>query len=232
MITRCLPALFLLLFMPAWESASAGSVRLELPELLGELRFDGTESPFGGGPNSKSTSVYSPIRHVYAVSEARLILEGEVMVGAARGDGVVRESRAFDLLPAVKVDISTTRGGSTSLLAEPTPDDFRIEKVSFSPFIPLVIPLPGPGSTPFDPGPIKYKVFLGAHTSNLPPRVTNDPVIFPDGIVVEEPITARITRAYVVFSGSQIVPEPSGVAIFVIGMTTLSTVARHRRMAA
>jgi hypothetical protein len=64
--------------------AYGSTLRYDLPELLGEQRFDGTRQ-FGN-----SSQVDTPFGF-YTVEQARLVIEGSVVPGKAHGDGVIRQ---------------------------------------------------------------------------------------------------------------------------------------------
>lgn len=76
--------------------AWASTIRYELPQLIGEHRFDGnTEYHFG-----QIAHVDTPFGF-YSVAEARLVVEGSVTAGKAHGDGIIRQALEFALEPAL-----------------------------------------------------------------------------------------------------------------------------------
>jgi hypothetical protein len=198
--------------LPAWASAvSAGTVRYDFPELLGDRRFDG------------SLVGYSPVAYVdtpftfYSVTEARLVVEGTVSTGRARGDGVIRENVEFDLLPSVTVQPSFSH--TATIQTQPTPESFRLEQIYPNPFAPETTPLPNPDGYPSIS--FSVRVYVGLPLiNNFPPLIVppepGELVLATDGIVVDVPIIAQITDAYIVLSGPGVVPEPSSFAIAVV----------------
>jgi len=193
--------LALILFLFESNAAYGGSIRFELPALLGEHTYDGglaiinavaqLETPFG----------------FYSVEEATLIVEGQVSSGLAHGDGIIRESTSFDLLPSVSIRPSF--GRSIDISTEPTPAMFRFETTYPYPFVPETTPLPNPGGYP----PVSFGVNLSVGptfgTIYFNPTVGT----LSTGYIVDVPIVAHIETAYIILSGSSIVPEPSSIAL-------------------
>ncbi|MCO6045054.1 hypothetical protein NG895_14180 [Aeoliella sp. ICT_H6.2] len=190
----------------ASSTVSAGSIRYELPALLGQHTY--TVEPAG---TFVSEHVYTPYNS-YQVDQARLVVEGHVSAGLAHGDGIWRENTSFELLPSVGV--FTSFENQINILDEPTPEDFRIETVWEDPFWPEVTPLPNPGGDP----PQSFSVYLrvGPVFGTAYPPLLDPPdgfVLSTSGIVIDTPIVAHIDTAYIVLSGASIVPEPSGIAL-------------------
>ncbi len=180
--------------------AYGGTLRYDLPELLGEQRFDGTRQ-FGN-----SAQVDTPFS-LYAVEQARLVIEGSVSPGKAHGDGVIRLPLDFDLMPFVQAGASFQR--SLLFPATPTVGPFSFDEIYPFPFVPETTPLPNPGGYP----PILLTVGLGislSFTTNFPPKIDPASPFYDamDGVIVDVPIVANVTTAYIELSGASIVPEP------------------------
>ncbi len=204
-------------------AATAGSIRYELPTLLGEHRYDGTGSPISGRFAFVDTSF-----HFYDIAQARLVVEGRVTAGKARGDGVLRKDLEFDLLPSVAVEPSFST--TLAIPRAPTPESFLIEKLYPHPFVPETTPLPNPDGYP----PVSFFVHVSVGPSlatSFPPLITppapGELVYATDGMIVLEPIIADITSAYVVLSGPGVVPAPSGLAVVVIACAGLLMTRRR-----
>jgi len=205
-------------------TAHGGSIRYELPSLLGEHRYDGTD--FRGAITPDIDTPFG----FYGVTEARLVVEGRVTKGKARGDGVIREDVTFDLLGLVT---AVTSFQSTFEIFPPqTPETFRLEEVYFRPFTPRTTPLPNPAGNP----PISFHVglsvspFVSPTFNNYPPLLEPRPdsVYINDGVIVDVPIIVEIVTAYIVFSGPSIVPEPSSLVAGILGALGL-LLTNHRR---
>ncbi|QDU90078.1 hypothetical protein Pla175_34780 [Pirellulimonas nuda] len=151
------------------------------------------------------------------VAEARLVVEGCATAGWARGDGVQLESDSFELIPAVSANPSFQREfnyGAETLGA------FRIDEVFPEPFFPTTTPLPNPDGYP----PVSFQVFLSVFPSSatlFPARIGNSWDATTLAYVVETPIIAQIDTAYIILSGPNTVPEPSGLAAVVAGCLTV-----------
>ena len=212
---KLLPAIILVL---ASTTAYGGSIRYELPELLGEHSYDG------------GLSLFDAVQHIdtpfgfYAVEEARLVVVGRVSHGQAHGDGVIRESTTFELLPSVAVYPSFAN--SIEIATEPTPATFQFETIYPNPFVPDTTPLPNPDGYP----PVSFSVYLSVAPvfgTQYPPLINPSGDTLTDGIVVDVPIIAEIEQAYIVLSGMSIVPEPSGFALVCGSMLVLAS-TRYR----
>ncbi len=203
------------------QSAYSGSIRYELPNLLGEHEFDGNFNLFDAG------QVVDTPFGFYEVEQARLVIQGRISSGMARGDGVIREATEFELLPSVGARPSFAN--SIEIQTEPTPESYRIDTLYANPFVPETTPLPNPGGYP----PVSFSVFLSvtpAFGTQYPPRLIDPPadtLTVYDGILVDVPIVAEIEQAYIVLSGASIVPEPGGLALL-CGSLGLLVAARYR----
>jgi hypothetical protein len=211
--------LLAILLLLVSSPAHCGSIRYELPSLLGQHTYEPltilnaaaqVETPFG----------------FYAVEEATLVVEGIVSQGIAHGDGVIRENTSFALIP--RITVLPNFDNSIEFDTEPTPSAFRFEKAYSYPFVPETIPLPNPDGYP----PVSFVIYLWVGTSlatQFPPLLGSPDDILSPGIVVDEPIVAHIESAYIVLSGSSIVPEPSSI-LLVCGLDVLFTNCRTLRM--
>jgi hypothetical protein len=233
MTSRRLHSAILLLFLPIGTNAYGGSIRYELPNLLGEHRFDGTppsflgrvafvDTPFGGTPYA-----------YYTVTEARLVVEGHVTSGTAHGDGVIRENVEFDLLPSVAAQPSFS--SHLTYPVQPTPESFRLETVYTRPFAPAIYHLAPVFPTPDLYPPISFSVRLTVRptiNTDFPPLIMpTEPgkfVLSTDGVIVDVPITAQITNAYIVLSGPTIVPEPNSFVAAIVSLTSVLIIMNRR----
>lgn len=199
--------------------ACGGTIRYELSNLLGEHRYDGEDSLW-----SAIQQIDTPFGF-YGVKEARLVIEGTVLPGMGRGDGVLREPTSFVLPPSVGVRPSFETSSYTD--NEPTSEMFRIEKVYADPFVPETTPLPNPDGYP----PVSFSVSLSVGPIFAPPY---PPWIDPngghlfnwEGVIIDEPIVATIHQAYILLSGPAVVPEPGSIAL-VGGLVVLLVGARR-----
>lgn len=216
-MTLCRPCpLIFLVLLVANNSAYGGSIRYELTSLLGEYRYD--------RPNSlavKISQVQTQLGFADA-TEARLVVQGQVTPGKAHGDGMLRENTEFDLLPYVSAYPSFSSRAEISM--QPTPESFTLEQVYLNPFFPLTTPLPNPDGNP----PVSFFVSLnvGPVFGTLYPPLINPPtpgelIFVNDGVIVDVPILANITSAYIVLSGPTIVPEPHSLAAMFIAFSLL-----------
>lgn len=202
-------SLFVLAVYGLPSASFGGTVRYDLPELLGEHRYDGTT--YTGG----FAQVDTPYGF-YTVQQARLVIAGSVQVGKARGDGIIREPLEFDLEPFVQAGASFKR--TYVLGVTPTIGQFTIDEIHASPFVPETTPLPNPDGYP----PISFTVGLGltlSFSTNIPPKIhPNSPYYdATDGVIVYVPIIANVTTAYIEFSGPGVVPEPSTRTFLLLG---------------
>ena len=199
-----LAAIFMLFVSNA---ACAGSIRYELPSLLGEHIYDGSLMIWNA-----AAQVNTPFGF-YAVEEATLVIEGRVSPGIARGDGAIREGITFDLLP--KVTVLPNFVNTLEFSPDPTPAMFRFETTYPYPFVPETTPLPNRDGYP----PVSFVVSLWVGPSfgtQFPPLLGPPDDILSPGIIVDVPIVAQIESAYIVLSGASIVPEPSRSALICI----------------
>ena len=215
-LLRLRPPLYLAFFL-ASTSAHGGSIRYELPNLIGEHQYDGSQPSFLG----RVAFVDTPFRF-YSVTEARLVVEGHVAPGEARGDGIMREAVGFELLPSVASQPSFSN--TFAIPVQPTSANFRLEQVYPYPFVPQTTPMPNPDGYP----PISFYVQVSVgptFSTDYPPLLTppepGELVFAEDGIIVDVPIIAEITNAYIVLSGPSIVPEPTSLVAAVIAFSAL-----------
>lgn len=216
--------LFMLMAALACSSASGGSVRYELTDLLGEHVYDGVKRPLS------IHEIDAPFG-MHEVKEAQLVVAGRVSPGRARGDGVLRQAESFELLPDVGVP-TTLRGAVGGYAVGPpqaTPGVFRLEYRYLNPFVPEVTPLPNPDGYQF-----LHSVGVGvgpSHATDLPRRldaIICDPSVsledcllidWPDvGVIIEQPIVAHIDRAFIVLSGPTIIPEPCSLSLAILSL--------------
>lgn len=208
-----------ILLLLTCNATFGGSIRYELPSLLGEHTYDGGLAIFNA-----ADQVDTPFGF-YAVEEATLVVEGHVLPGLAHGDGVTRENTTFDLLPLVSV--RPDFDNSIVLFPEPTPATFRFETTYSYPFVPETTPLPNPDGYP----PVSFAVYLSVGPSfglQFPPQIDPLEDTLSPGIVVDVPIVAQIDSAYIILSGPSIVPEPSSIAL-ACGLVVLICRCRPRR---
>lgn len=201
-------------------SAYAGSIRYDLPNLVDQHVYDGSLSLFNA-----AEQIDTPF-HFNEVEEARLVVAGRVSHGQAHGDGVAREDINFELLPTVSVFSSFAQ--SVEFPTETTPATFRLEASYVDPFVPDLLPIPGPGASPLVSFWISLLVQPSQETS-FPPLLVEpsvDTTLPNSGVIIDEPIKATIEQAYIVLSGASIVPEPSSTAI--LGGLILLWGARRR----
>lgn len=200
----------------AGNATYASSIRYELPSLLGEHIYDGSQTLWNA-----AAQVDTPFGF-YAVEQATLVIEGSFSQGIARGDGVIRENTSFDLLPSVSVRPSFAQ--SIDISTEPTPPTFRFETKYPHPFVPETTPLPNPDGYP----PVSFVVYLSIGpafgTVYFDPSVGTQST----GIIVNVPIVAHIESAYIILNGSSIVPEPSSIAL-ICGLAVLIANCRSSR---
>jgi len=201
--------LFLLVLPFLARAAFGGTVRYDLPELLGEHRYDGVTQTGG------FSHVDTPFGF-YAVEQARLVIAGTVLAGKARGDGIIREPLEFDLEPFVQTGASFK---STIAIGQtPTVGLFSFDELYHYPFVPKTTPLPSPAGYP----PVSFSVGLGislSFSTTIPPTIDpNSPYDeATDGVIVDVPIIANVTTAYIELTGAGIVPEPSAWVLATLG---------------
>jgi len=206
------PVLFALAFAVLSDSTYGGTIKYELPELLGQHHYDGSEqTPFGRVAHVNTSFGF------YSIAEAKVVVEGSVTSGTAHGDGILREPLEFVLEPSVSAHPSFAR--SISFSTEPVIGAFRIEEVYSDPFWPEITPLPNPAGYPPVSFYVPFFVGLNEFSTDFPPRLKpakpGELIFATDGMIVDEPIVANVTTAYILLSGPDIVPEPASGAIFV-----------------
>lgn len=218
---------FFALGLLACGNAFGGSIRYDLTSLLGEYRYDESGSRYVDGV----VSFEAPFNR-YSVLEARLVLEGRVPLGRARGDGILREATSFDLSPSIAT--LTSVGSTLEFSFQSVLEEFRLERVYPDPFVPSLIPLPNPLQKPSDVPPVTFEVqvsVMPAFGTMYPPLFAPPerfgPVNTVDGIIIDTPLIAEITSAYIILSGPNIVPEPNGLVSAIILIFAL-VMARYR----
>jgi hypothetical protein len=206
-------SLVVLLLCGLSQTTLGGTVRYELPHLLGEHRFDGTDSFFGSG-----NGIQTPFGY-YSVHEARLVIEGTSQPGKARGDGVLREPIEYELPARIGVSFTTMAGSFATGFRRETTSPFSIERIYPFPFVPEVIPLPSPVGHP--PATFFTDILVSTNSSTVFPApidANSAEIRDWDGIIIDVPVTAHITKAYIEFSGPEIVPEPSAFSAALSGL--------------
>jgi PEP-CTERM motif len=219
---RIVIAAGLFLLLPSLP-AVAGSVRYDLPELLGNHVWDGSDV-FDLGQIAHVDTPYG----FYSVRQARLVVEGFATLGRAHGDGVLRQDVEFELLPVVNAYPSFAQ--IIYLPTGPTIGAFDIDYVYPNPFVPEVTPLPNPDGYP----PVSFQVLfsLGPRLeTEIPPLL--EPVdpgeldLWVRGVVLDDPIVANVTEAYIILEGPGVVPEPTSIVLAGIGLILVGW-RRHR----
>lgn len=198
---KYLSLIFVLLLSNA---VHGGSIRYELPSLLGEHVYDGTLTIFNAAAQIDTPFGFD------AVEEAKLVVEGKVSPGVAHGDGVIRENTVFDLPPSVL--LLPNFDHSIEISTEPTPATFRFETTYYHPFVPETTPLPNPDGSP----PVSFSIYLSVGPTfgtQFPPLLGSPDDMLSPGIIVDVPIVAQIESAYIVLSGTSIVPEPGSITL-------------------
>lgn len=196
----------------------AGTVRFSLPELLGDYLYDGYKP--GLSDYSRSTSIDTPFG-LLSVREATVVIAGTITPGQAQGDGILRQSDRVELLASAQTGFFGPNAGFAHLDPEPDSGAFRVEQTFTGPFV-SVIPLPGPGPRPHFSFSVNFAI--GPHYTVLPPRIgpPGNSLDIDDGIIIDIPITAEVTEAYVLLHGHNIgVPEPHSLALAALGAVAL-----------
>ncbi len=132
----------------------------------------------------------------------------------------LREATEFVLEPQVSAWPDFQR--VLNLQVDPTPTAFRFDNSFSYPFAPEITPLPNPDGYP----PMSFNVMLTispGFTTQFPPALDPKPefLLATDGVIVDTPIVANITEAYIIFDGSGIVPEPASWQLALIGTLAL-----------
>ena len=195
-------------------ASMAGTVRYDLPELLGRYEYGLQDDPL----RRRSVRVDTPFE-LSGASSIKLVLEGTVKPGVAMGDGISYEPTRVVLEPSVPSGIGVTRGMAYLSFGSPqSTSEFRVEHEILGPFRsfdysqgcdpevicswkpPRLIPL------------YSFTASAGvspAHTTQTPDVIDGQtkPFRFLDGLIIEVPVVANITEAYAIIEGSGVVPE-------------------------
>jgi len=209
-------------FAPFLGDANAfgGTIRYELPTLLGQHVYDG--DPFYLG---RFAFVDTPFGF-YSADQARLVVVGTVTSGRAHGDGILREAIDFDLIPSVGATPSFAR--LINFPGAVTVDSFRIDDIYPNPFHPEITPLPNPDGYP----PMSFNVRFGVGPSlstQYPPAIAPIPGVpfVTTGTIIDVPIMANVTEAYIILEGAQ-VPEPATWMLVLAGAAIAVMTSRIR----
>ncbi|MBA4107490.1 MAG: hypothetical protein C0485_17270 [Pirellula sp.] len=196
--------------------AQAGSMRFELPELLGEHELTTLADGFPAGYVVTSTTIQTPF-YVYHVNSARLVIVGAATAGTIRGDGATRAAEEAAFLPRVTAQPQFYGGASVVHFSlDPPPSVISLDQSYSRPFVPGVTPLPGPGVV--QQLRAKFDVTLAMYPdsvalNSIPYLTESDPLAYrrqEEGLTVIESARARITEAYLILEGPGVVPEPTG----------------------
>jgi len=205
----------LLASLLASHAVNAGTIRYELPSLLGEYQYTGQSSLL---PN-KIANVDTTLE-ASQVTSARLLIEGSITTGTARGDGIVFEETEFELLP--NVFAFTSFQTTFFFQSEPTSETFIIEQFYNDPFRPDFPSMPNPEAD--NSSPVSFQVTVSISISSATdfpqPKESQPDFLVPwhSGIVVVEPITADIDSASIILEGPTIVPEPHNLFLCLGGL--------------
>jgi hypothetical protein len=225
MFTHHLVALLGLYIALAATPATAGTLRVDLPELLGDYEYDGGRE----SGNRRTVTLNMPFR-VYSISEARIVIAGTTTPGKGRGDGVLREASAFDLLPSGSPSFHPQLNVRDLFAVKMDVGDFIVDRTLVTPLHPAVTPLPCLCETP--PIYITAGMSLGLNEliTNFPPwigdRIPGHLYRASDGIVYETPIRAQVTEAYLVLTGRGVVPEPRTAWLLTVILVFVGTQRR------
>jgi hypothetical protein len=192
------------------SAAWAGAIRYELPELIGNYVFD------DGDPQSWRTSIpiTTPFGY-FSAAQATLVIKGTTTAGRAHGDGVIREAVPFELDPAIRSAPSFAR--SIQFSTQTTIGPFLINEVYANPFVPDTTPLPNPDGYP--PQTFSVSILIGpSFDTHYPALIQPGLELFgANGTVIDVPITANVSEAYITFEGQGIAPEPSALTLVFLG---------------
>ncbi|MFO8014652.1 MAG: PEP-CTERM sorting domain-containing protein [Phycisphaerae bacterium] len=201
----------------------AGTIPIELPELLGDYEC-GLEML--GAWRSASVQTTFPLD---GVAKARLIVTGTVAPGRVRGDGVTRQ--AIEAVLDGGFAPRLVAGDNVFITpADATNGAFRFERDYLGPFY-SVPPMPF-GARFFD-----AEVDVGLGPSPLPldlvPWIgeppSGDPKLhFFDGLELVTPMTGTITEAILILEGVP-VPEPATLALLAAGAAAFRVRRRKAR---
>jgi hypothetical protein len=215
-------ATFLSATVVVTSAGLAGTVRYELPELLGQHLCHG-ELFIAGLSNIHTPYNFS------AIEQARIVVQGDVQAGLALGDGIIRAAEVFELKPGIGVTASFKH--SAALGVDDLAGAFSLNETYAYPFVPETTPLPNLDGYP----PVSFTVGLGLGPSlstQFPPKIDPSPQYFQatDGVIVDQPIVAFVSVAFVELSGAEVVPEPSGMAlVLAFSAIGFGTDTRRRR---
>ena len=159
------------------------------------------------------------------------LCRGNRSPGKAHGDGILRQPVQFELVPSIRAFPSFAQ--IFYIPSESVEGAFRIDDVYMDPFSPYVTPLPMPGGYP----PISFDVSFGLGPSLstefpplLSPPLPGQPNLWTDGTIVDTPIVANVTEAYILLEGPGIVPEPATVAMAAVAALIVAfAIVRLRR---
>ena len=234
MLRTAKAAMFVAILSATTATVSAGTVRVPLPELLGDYTIDSFDNGFFG----RQIQVTPGVSH-FGSERATIELKGSITRGRVRGDGVLRQS------------IETILHGGFGATFQPTQDplnpnlglsllpegDFQRDW-SFSVFFqPGIDDFPMLGQpTVFQPEvSISFQPSWGRLYDEipfLPPPAQDELRRAEDGLIIMEPVVGTITEAYLVIE-HRFIPEPSTLAIagsgFFVGALGLLGY-RHRRL--
>jgi hypothetical protein len=194
-------------------AAQGGSIRYDLPELLGQ-HYYGAHG-LGGVGTERQTDFIG-----YSVTKSRLVIEGTIHPGKARGDGIFREPVEFDLIPIVGFSVGAIPG----LFSPSVSMRFDADHVNLGPVLvdhTRILPFRWNITELYDSSndpPLLFGAELGLFDyfpAPFPAKIVADgePYYLMDGIIIDVPAYANITNAYVeFFLDSELVPEPSTAA--------------------
>jgi len=227
-------AAFLIASMLSATTAAAGTVRIPIPQLLGDYSINSFED---GLPFGRQINVIAGVSH-FGSERATIELKGSIKYGKVRGDGVLRENTETVLdggfstwfqptLDAIDLDFGLSllpdgdfqRSWSYSVQFQPGIDDF---------------PCIGCGPRVFAPG-------VSVNFWPSQGRLFNEiPFLFPpaegefrevgDGLTIIEPAIGTVTEAYLVIE-HRFIPEPSTIVFAAAGALLIMGVLLRRRIA-
>jgi hypothetical protein len=158
------------------------------------------------------------------------VIKGTLSGGRAHGDGVTRENQSFDLLPSYQW---LSNFGDFYSLNNTKPEGDFVADIEFNayPFLRSLRPL----------DPVRDPIALASFSIGfraMPSISTQYPLFlnpvdnqvdFGQGIIIDVPVRANVTEAYIVLSGPAIVPEPSMYVIGTLSIVGLAVIGCMRR---